>query len=313
MATALVTPDDVQRAARTIAGRLVRTPILDAEWLAAGACLKAELFQVTGSFKPRGVLATLLTLSPEERARGVIAASAGNHAAALAWGAAAEGLDALVVMFQGASAFKRELAEAYGAAVDDSASGPGEVFDRLAVLEDATGRVHVHPHDDPRVFAGHGTAALEILDDVPGVDTIVVPCGGGGLVAGIASAVVPSGVRVVAVEPEGSRALHDALRAGRPVPVETSSIADGLASPIAGRLAVETCVALGVESILVSDNEIEGAFRSLYAHAKLACEPAAAVAVAAVESGKVLGERVVCVVSGGNVSPQIATAILASR
>jgi threonine dehydratase len=176
-----------------------------------------------------------------------------------------------------------------------------------------TGRVLVHPFDDPRTLAGQGTVALEILEDVPEVDTIVVPCGGGGLVSGIASVAVPSGVRVVAVEPERSRALHDALRAGGPVPVETDSIADGLAAPFAGRLAVETCAALGVESILVSDEEIEAAFRSLYADAKLACEPAGAAAVAAVQSGKVLGERIVCVVSGGNVSPQIATAILAFR
>ena len=124
------------------------------------AFLKAELFQKTGSFKPRGVLTKLASLSAEEKARGVIAASAGNHAAALAWGAAREGIDCLVVMYQGASPLKRAAALGYGAMIDDVAAGPAEVFERLAELQTATGRVLVHPFDDPLVLAGQGTIGL---------------------------------------------------------------------------------------------------------------------------------------------------------
>jgi threonine dehydratase len=308
-----VSPDDVARAAGVIRGRLQRTPILSSRTLGPEVFLKAELFQRTGSFKPRGVLTKLASLSPEERARGVIAASAGNHAAALAFGAREEGIDALVVMFQGASEVKRAAAESYGAAIDQQATGPGDVFERLAELEAETGRVLVHPFDDPLVVAGQGTVGREILEDLEGVDTIVVPCGGGGLVAGVAAAAAGSDVRVLPVEPETSRALHAALEAGEPVRVEARSIADGLNAPFAGGIATEALTELGIDPVLVSEGEIEEGFRFLYERAKLACEPAGAAAVAAVLAGKVEGARIVCVVSGGNVSAKTATGILASR
>ena len=308
-----VSSDDVARAAEVIRGRLQRTPILSSRTLGPQVFLKAELFQRTGSFKPRGVLTKLASLSSEERARGVIAASAGNHAAALAFGASEEGIDALVVMFQGASEVKRAAAESYGAAIDQRATGPGDVFERLAELQEETGRVLVHPFDDPLVVAGQGTVGLEILEDLEGVDTIVVPCGGGGLVAGIAAAAAGGDVRVLPVEPESSRALHAALEAGQPVRVEAGSIADGLNAPFAGGIATETFAGLGTDPVLVSEGEIEAGFRFLYQRAKLACEPAGAAAVAAVLAGKVEGARIVCVVSGGNVSAKTATDILASR
>jgi threonine dehydratase len=244
----------------------------------------------------------------------VIAASAGNHAAALAFGAALEGTTALVVMFQGASEVKRAAAEGYGAEIDLEATGPGDVFERLAELEETTGRVLVHPFDDPLILAGQGTVGLEILEDLPGVETIVVPCGGGGLVSGIAAAAAPFGVRVVPVEPESSRALHAALEAGRVTRVEARSIADGLNAPFAGALALDTFAALGIEPLLVTEEEIACGFRFLYERAKLACEPAGAAAVAAVLAGKVdLGDtgRTVCVVSGGNVAAGTAAGILA--
>jgi len=182
-----VSRQNVEQAAATIAGRLHRTPTLSCRTLGPEMFLKAELLQRTGSFKPRGVLTKLASLTEEERGRGVISASAGNHAAALAFGAALEGLTSLVVMYQGASDVKRAAAEGYGAEVDLEATGPADVFERLAELEQETGRVLVHPFDDPLVVAGQGTVGLEILEDVPDVETIVVPCGGGGLSAGIAS------------------------------------------------------------------------------------------------------------------------------
>ena len=304
--------DDVERAASVIAGRLLRTPTLSCRTLAPDAFLKAELLQRTGSFKPRGVLTKLGLLTPDERARGVIAISAGNHAQAVAWGAGEAGLDALVVMWQGASETKLAATRDYGATVDLVASSPGEAFERLAILLEKTGRTLVHPFDDPLTIAGQGTVGLEVLEDVSGVDTIVVPVGGGGLVAGIAAAAAGR-ARVIGVEPELSTAMHSALAAGEPVEVTPSSIADGLSAPHAGRNALALVRELVEAVVLVSDEEIERAFRFLYERAKLACEPAGAAAVAAVLAGKVPGGRTVCVVSGGNVASATAAGILASR
>ncbi len=306
----MLSRDDVLAARPHVEARLHRTPVFSSRTLGAGVFLKAELFQVTGSFKPRGVLNKLATLSPQEKERGVIAISAGNHAQAVAWGAASEGIDALVVMWQGASAQKIAAARAYGAHVDTESADPTEAFARLAELQAETGRKLVHPFDDPAVLAGAGTVGLEIEEDVPGVETIVVPVGGGGLVTGIAAAV---DAHVVAVEPELSPALHEGLKAGRSVPVQPGSIADGLSAPFAGALPVELCAARGVESVLVSEDEIREGMRFLYARAKLACEPAAAVGVAALLAGKVPAGKVCCVVSGGNVDARVAAAILAER
>lgn len=308
-----ITPDDVRRAAETIRGAVERTPTFSSRSLGAGRHLKAELFQRTGSFKPRGALNKLRSLTAEERARGVIGVSAGNHAQALAWAAAVEEIDALVVTWKWASRAKLDATRGYGAEVDDEASGPADAFARLHRLRDESGRVFVHPFDDAVVLAGAGTVGLEILEDVPGVDTIAVATGGGGLVSGIAAACVPAGVRVVAVEPEGANALALGLAAGAPVPITPDTIADGLSAPFAGALPLEICSALGVDVVLVSEDEIREAFRFLYARAKLAAEPAAAAAVAAVLTGRVDGGTVVAVVSGGNVSPDTASAILAGR
>ena len=304
--------EDVERAAGVIAGRLHRTPTLSCRTLGPNVFLKAELLQRTGSFKPRGVLTKLASLTSEEKTRGVIAASAGNHAAALAFGAALEGTDALVVMYRGASEVKLRAAEAYGATIDLEATGPGDVFERLAELETETGRVLVHPFDDPHVVAGQGTVGLEILEDVSGVERIVVPCGGGGLVSGIAVSAKDTDVEIVAVEPETSRALHAAIEAGQTTRVEARSIADGLNAPFAGALAVGVAQTLGVRTVLVTEEEIAEGFRFLYQRAKLACEPAGAAAVAALLAGKVEAANTVCVVSGGNVATQTAAGILAS-
>jgi threonine dehydratase len=315
---ATLTLDDVLAARETIAGRLHRTPIFSSATLGPGIHLKAELFQRTGSFKPRGVLNKLASLSDDEKQRGVIGISAGNHAQALAWAAAREGIDALVVMWADASPQKAAAARGYGAAVDLMAPGTAEAFDRLAELMEESGRTLVHPFDDPRVIAGQGTVGLEIVEDVGDVDVVVVPVGGGGLISGIATAVkgLRPEARVVGVEPELSAALNQALAAGRPVTVAADSLADGLGAPWAGENCVGICTSLGVESVLVTEEEIEEGFRFLYARAKLACEPAGAAAVAALRAGRVPlqgDEKVVAVVSGGNVVPETASAILARR
>ena len=310
---------DVEAARDAIAGRLHRTPTFPSATLGertgAHVFLKAELFQKTGSFKPRGVLTNLAALTPEERGHGVIGISAGNHAQALAWGAAAERLDALLVMWQGASEAKIAATRGYGAAVDLESRDPTEAFARLDELVEQTGRTLVHPFDHPRTIAGQGTVGLEVLEDVPEADVVVVPIGGGGLIAGIATA-VDGRARVVGVEPETSAAMLEASRAREPVPVTPTSVADGLNAPFAGTNTLAVVQERVDELVLVSETEIEEAMRFLYTRAKLACEPAGAAATAALLAGKVpleQGETVVAVVSGGNVAGETAAAILAGR
>jgi threonine dehydratase len=302
----VVDRDDVLRARARIGDRLGRTPMLGSRTL--GARLKCELFQRTGSFKARGALNRMSALTAEERERGVIAISAGNHAQAVAYAAAEESVDALVVMWKGASEQKLAATRGYGATVDLAATGPAEAFDRLEHLIAETGRTLVHPFDDPVVIAGAGTVGLEIEEDAPDADVVLVGVGGGGLVAGITAA-IGDRTRIVAVEPERSRALDAAIAAGEPVPVAPESIADGLNAPFAGKIALALCRDL--ERVLVSEGEIEDAFRLLYERAKLACEPAGAVAAAALLTGRVEAERPVVVVSGGNVAPETAAGILA--
>jgi threonine dehydratase len=311
--------DDVERAARTISGRVHRTPLLRSATLSAelGAEIyfKAELFQRTGSFKVRGALNRIAELTPEERARGVITISAGNHAQAVAWAAREAGLDALVVSWKTADALKMTATRGYGATVDQHAENPTAAFDRLTELHDETGRTLVHPFDDLAVMAGQGTVGLEVLEDAPAADVVLVPVGGGGLVSGIATAVKARrpAARVVGVEPELSPALRKGLEAGRSVPVTPQSAADALSAPFAGERCIRICEELGVESVLVGEEALAAAFRWVYARMKLACELGAAASAAALLSGAVRvepGQTVVAVVSGGNVAPQEAAAIL---
>ena len=304
--------EEIRRARETIGGDLHRTPTLSSATLGPRLFLKAELFQRTGSFKPRGVLNKVRSFGGEERARGLISVSAGNHAQALAYCARLERLDALLVMWGSASPAKIEATRGYGAEVDLEAAGPETVFERLEELRAKTGRNFVHPFDDPLVVAGHGTVGLEIAEDVPDADVVVVPVGGGGLVGGIATALADR--RVVGVEPRKAATLSAALAAGRPTPVEPSSVADGLNAPFAGELPLRIAAERNLEVVLVEEEEIERGMRFLYQRAKLACEPAGAASVAALLAGKIpveRGETVVAVVSGGNVSGEVAAAILA--
>jgi threonine dehydratase len=318
----LISLDDVERARERIGARLHRTPLLSSATLSeqtgADIRFKAELFQRTGSFKPRGVLNKLATLSDEEKQRGVISISAGNHAQALAYASALEGIDALVVMWQTASQMKIQAARGYGATVDDSPPDIPAAFEHLDRLIEETGRLLIHPYDDPLVMAGQGTVGLEMLEDAPQAEVVLVQVGGGGLISGIATAVkgLKPDARIVAVEPQRSPALHESLMAGEPVTVEAKSIADGLNGPYAGANCVRVCTDLGVESVLVSEGALEEAFRFMYGRMKLACEVAGAATAAALMSGAVAVERgqtVAAVVSGGNVAAETAAAILASR
>ncbi len=280
--------------------------------------LKAELFQRTGSFKPRGVVAKIESLTAEERRRGVVTWSAGNAAQAVAWAAAAAGVDCRVFMWRTASPLKVAATRGYGAEVDLEAENAAESHERLLAHVERTGAVFVHPFDDPVLHAGHGSVGLEVLEDVPEAAVVVVPIAGGGLITGVATAVkgLRPGTRVIGVEPDGAATMTAALAAGAVMPIAPETIADGLAAPFVGEGTLAVCRELVDEVVLVSDAEIEEAFRLLYTRAKLACEPAGAATTAALLSGKVVLEpddQVVAVVSGGNVAPETASAILAAR
>ena len=309
---------EVVAASAVIGNRLRRTPLLRSDELGPRVFLKAELFQRTGSFKPRGVLNTLAALTREERERGVMTISAGNLAAGLAYGSALEGVECLVVMWKGVSEHKIAATRGYGANVDLEAAGAGEAFDRMVELERETGRTLIHPWDDPLMIAGHATLGLEIVEDRPDVEVVVVPVGGASLIAGVATAVKGTrpDVRVVAVEPERAAGLHAAIDAGKPVRIEPASVADGLNAPLVGVHCLAICERLVDEFVTVSEEEIRAAFRFLYQRAKLAVEPAGATPAAALIGGKVPsveGKTVALVVSGGNVSAETASAILRER
>ena len=297
---------------------LLRTPLLRSTTLGDAfggtALLKAELFQKTGSFKPRGILAKLATLTPEERQRGVITVSAGNAAGAVAYGCALEKIDCLVVMWQGTSDLKAAAARAYGATVDREAVDPTEALARRESLRGSSGRAFVHPYDDPVVIEGHSSLSREIVEDAPETEVIVTGVGGGGLVSGLA--VGAPKARIVGVEPEGSAALREGLAAGKPVPVRPDSIADALNAPVVGEHCLAVCLEREVEPVLVSEDDIRAGFRFLYERAKLAAEPGGAAGVGALLAGKVPdveGKTVAVVVSGGNVAPKTAAAILSSN
>jgi threonine dehydratase len=311
--------DAIRKAASRIAPTLHPTPVFPSETLGhrigARLHLKCESFQKTGSFKPRGALNIVLSMDPERRARGLIAVSAGNHAQAVAWAARVAGVPCTVVMPVDAPRSKTEATRGYGATIiahEDRAT----LFDRLREEEARTGAAFVHPFDDPVGLAGAGTVGLEIVEQVPDVSCVVVPIGGGGLMAGVASAVkaLKPSCRVVGVELEAGPGMTPALQAGKPVPVpRPSTIADGLTPPFVGAIPLEVARNLLDEIVLIAEAEILVAMRDLMVRAKLYVEGSGAAATAALLSGKIrprAGDVVVSIVSGGNVDPDRALAAI---
>lgn len=269
--------------------------------------IKAELLQKTGSFKPRGVLTRLAALTAEEQERGVIGISAGNHAQALAYGAAQAGVPCTVVMPATAVASKIAATRAYGARVVLHGETSIQAFAEYERLVQAEGQVPVHPFNDPQVIAGQGTVGLEILEEAPDIDAVIVPVGGGGLLAGMAVAIraLQPGVRIVGVEPEGAPGLSRALAAGQVVPLTSvQTIADGLSAPFAGNLTLDIAQRLVDDVVLVSDQEIARALRLVLERTKFLAEAAAVAGVAALlarRCGVPEGARVLTVLSGGNI------------
>lgn len=299
----------IREAQAAIQGKLHRTPIFSSKYLSsqsgAQVWLKAELFQKTGSFKPRGATNKLRKLTPQEKSKGIISVSAGNHAQAVAFAAAKENIPCTVIMPSNAPAMKLAATREYGANVilhDEMRT----IFDRTEEVRRQTGAVFLHPFDDPDVIAGQGTVGAEIYEDFPEVELVFVGIGGGALSSGVAIALksLNPKVRVIGVEPEGAAGMTLALKTGNPVKLEKiETIADGLAAPYVGALPLEIAQKYLDDVVLVTDDSIKDACRILLERAKLLVEPAGAASVAALLSGQIRGtvnKKTVCILSGGN-------------
>jgi threonine dehydratase len=305
-----VTLADVERAREIVAPLVHRTPLLSSRALSdrigARAHLKAENLQRTGSFKPRGAVYAISRLSPEQRARGIVTLSAGNAAQGIAYAAARVGAKVTVAMPESAPRTKIDATRGYGAEIVFAPDMTG-LLALVGELQTKTGAYFLHPYDDPNMIAGHGTLALEVLEDLPDAELFVVGVSGGGLIAGIATVVAAKrpNARVVGVEPRGANAVRRALDAGKPVRLDRiETMADGLAAPIAGQIPLEIIGRQVADIVVIDEPVIAEGVRFLAQRAKLVAEPAGAAATGALLAGVVAvrpGERVVSIVSGGNV------------
>jgi threonine dehydratase len=310
---------DIKEAKRLVSKHLHATPILQSssldELLGSTNYLKAEIFQKTGSFKPRGALNKILHLSDQEKAKGMIAVSAGNHAQAVAWAATKAGVTSTVVMPLTASNVKVSATRGYGAEVILFGNSTIEAFAEMQRLQIERDLTLVHPFDDFHVIAGAGTIALEILEQVDHLDNIFVPIGGGGLISGIAIAIkaLSPSTKVIGIEPDGANAMYQSLQKKQIVKLDSiHTIADGLAAPFAGILTYATASEFVDQIICVSDDEIKVAMKFLLQRCKLVVEPSGATALAALMSGRYktsAAAKNMIILSGGNVDLQLLAAL----
>ncbi len=285
-----------------------KTAIIPAPKLAPGVdlYLKTENLQLTGSFKLRGAYYKISQLTADEKARGVIACSAGNHAQGVALGAAHNGIKAIICLPAGAPISKIEATKSYGAEVCLVPGVYDDAYARAVELQQEHGYSFVHPFDDPKVIAGQGTIGLEILEQMPDVEAVVVPIGGGGLISGVAFAIktLRPDVKVYGVQSTGAPSMAASLKEGKLCHLnDVSTIADGIAVKEPGVNTFDMCNRYVDEVVTVSDDEIAAAILALIEQQKLVAEGAGAVSVAAVMFGKVPveGLKTVCLVSGGNI------------
>lgn len=270
--------DDIKRASAALKGRIIKTPIV--QW--RDATLKLELFQHTGTFKLRGALIAVDALSATQRSAGIVAMSGGNHAIAVSYAAHLSGIDAKVIMPKSASSVRRVLCERYGAKVilRDTIQ---ECFSQVTKLAERENRTIIHPFEGRNVALGTATLGLEICNQIPDVDAVVLPIGGGGLAAGVSAAIkqLRPECRVYGVEPEGAPSMHRSFAEGRPIVLERiETIADSLSAPAALPYSFELCYRFVDEVSLVSDNELRAATKLLFEELKLGVEPAGAAATA---------------------------------
>ena len=303
----LITVEDIRAAHDVIDGRVRRTPMMHSaqlsDRLGVELHLKLELFQKTGSFKVRGALNRMSALTADERKRGVVTMSAGNHAQGVALAAREMGTHAVIVMPAKAVRSKVEATRTYGGEV---VLTDADLVETMKSIQAERNLVEVSPFDDPAVIAGAGTVGDEILDDVPQADVILVGVGGGGIVSGVAVAALARrpGIRVIGVEPVGAAAMRLSLDRGSPQKLDkTDTVADGLAAPHAGTLTFAHVKQLGLEIVTIPDSAIVDAMWTIIERCKVIAEPAAAAGLAALLSGAVKvepGSSVVCIVTGGN-------------
>ena len=308
---------DIEAAAARLSGVAVRTPLLRLP-CEGEVYVKPESLQRTGSFKFRGAFNALASTPFATIERGVVADSSGNHAQGVAAAAALHGVPATIVMPENAAPVKVARTEALGAEVVRCANSSEERQRVAAEIRDTRSLEYIPPFDDARIIAGQGTVGLEIARDLPGVATVVVCVGGGGLISGVATAVkaLCPGARVVGVEPELAADAQESLREGHivtwPAADVTRTICDGVRTQALGELTFATIAALVDEIVTVSDEAVLEAMRWLALEAKLLVEPTAALTLAALRTGAVVADGpVVVVVSGGNVDPALAAAVLA--
>ena len=318
----MITLDDVRLAQRRVQGVALRTPLVPCPRGEEDRLLyfKAENLQPTGAFKLRGAYNKVSSLSPDERRRGVVAHSSGNHAQAVAYAARSLGVRAVIVMPRGAPRVKLDATAAFGAEVVFVGGDSAERVLKAEELATEHGYVPVPPYDDETLIAGQGTVGLEILEDLPEVETVLVPVSGGGLISGVAAAMKLSrpGVRVIGVEPELAADARESLRTGTLVELPAEqvgrTIADGLRVRKLGYAPFEHISAFVDDIVAVSEDEILDAMRRMALRARLVAEPSGAVAFAAhlFHRDELPASRLnVAVVSGGNVEPQLLSQVLA--
>ncbi len=312
---------DVEAARRIVDRYLPHAPIERSpylsELLGAEILLKIETFKPTRTFKVRGALNKIASLDDEHRSRGVVAASAGSHAQGVSYAAYRLGAPATVVMPRDVSDTIVGVCRAYGALVRLEGAMYDDTLALAHQIERDEGKTFVHPYADPLIIAGQGTIGLEILDDVPDVDTVIVPVGGGGLIAGVALAVKERrpAVRIIGVEPEGADAVRRSRDAGHPVILEhPHSVADKLVAKGTDQLNVDLIRTYVDEIVTVTDDALGSATYDYLERLSLLVEPSGAATLAAVRSGAVrVTGRTVLVVSGGNADTRVLARILAKH
>ena len=313
----MLTLDNVYRASNTLKPVVRKTDIIYAPKLKKGIelYLKTENLQITGSFKVRGSYYKMSRLSAEEKARGVIACSAGNHAQGVALSAQKNGIKAVICLPDGAPISKIEATKSYGAEVCLVEGVYDDAYKKALSLRDEKGYTFIHPFDDEDVIAGQGTIALEIVDQLPDLDAIIVPIGGGGLISGIAYTMksINPNVKVYGVQAAGAPSMLKSVKDKKIEELDSvSTIADGIAVKKPGDLTYEICSKYVDEIVTVSDDEISAAILALMEQHKLVTEGAGAVAVAAAMFGKLdlEGKKTVCLLSGGNIDVTILSRVI---